>query len=46
MMERFVPTLALIALACGTSVELQTKPICSEVSLPSLPDVRILSVSA
>jgi len=46
MMERIVPTLALIALACGTSGELQTKLVCSEAALPPLPGVRILSVSA
>ena len=46
MMARIVPALALIALACATSGNLQAKPICTEASLPSLPDVRILSVSA
>ena len=38
--------LALTTLACATPVALRTKPVCSEAKFPSLPDVRIVSVSA
>jgi feruloyl esterase len=36
----------LTTLACATPGALRTKPVCSEAALPSLPDVRIVAVSA
>ncbi len=38
--------LASVVLACASRISLPTERDCSEASLPSLPDVRVVSVSA
>jgi feruloyl esterase len=46
MAARATLFLALATLACATPGDVRTNSVCSETAFPSLPDVRIVSVSA